>query len=103
MSDPYHIASIDDIPPGTMRRFSLPDHPAVLIANVDGQFRAVDDMCSHAHASLSAGLIVDGCVECPRHGSRFDLATGAVRSLPAVVPIKAYPVTVRGNELYIQL
>ncbi len=99
----YRLASTHEIPPGTMRRCSVPDHSPVLVANLDGRFFAVDDQCSHARASLSAGALVDGCVECPRHGSRFDLATGAVRSLPAVRPIATYRLTIRNEEIFLEV
>ena len=48
---------------------------------------AIGDRCSHAEASLAEGEIFDGEVECPRHGSAFDLATGMPQTLPATRPV----------------
>ncbi len=66
------------------------------VFNVDGTFFAVDDVCSHAEASLSEGeLDPDNCtIECPMHGSCFDLRTGEPLSLPAYDPIRVYRVDV---------
>ena len=71
----------------------------------DGKFLAVDDICSHAEASLSEGDVDvdDLTIECPRHGSVFDLETGRPRSLPATVPIAIFPVKVEGDRLLIEL
>lgn len=91
-----------------MRRISLPDRPPILIARLKGAFFAADDTCTHTQASLSSGqLVADpsgrACIECPRHGARFDLTTGAVRALPAVRPLRTYAVTVQDDSLYLTL
>ena len=64
----------------------------VAIFNCNGTFYALDDTCSHQEASLSEGdLDLDRCaIECPLHGSSFDLRTGEPISLPAVEPVRAH-------------
>lgn len=64
---------------------------------------AVGDVCSHAEASLSEGEVFDTEVECPRHGSEFDLATGEPKSLPATRPVPTYEVTVEDNMVFLHL
>ena len=94
-----------DIPEGEARRF-VANRIEIAIANLgDGKFLAVDDICSHAEASLSEGEIdVDEVtIECPRHGSVFDLETGKPKSLPATLPIVTFPVKVEGERLLIEL
>lgn len=99
------VAKTNDIPEGEARRF-LVDRIEVAVANMgDGEFLAVDDICSHAEASLSEGEVdVEECsIECPRHGSTFDLRTGRPRSLPATVPVLTFPVKVEGDTILIEL
>jgi len=58
----------------------------------EGKLHALDEMCTHAEASLAFGTIEDGCVACPWHYAQFDLETGEAKSLPAVTGVKTYPV-----------
>lgn len=92
------VARASDIPPGHAARVEIDDVP-VAIFNVDGTFYALDDTCSHAEASLSEGdLDVDRCaIECPLHGSTFDLRTGEPLTLPAVEPVGVHRVDVDEN------
>ncbi len=85
------VASASDIPPGCAARVEIDGVP-VAIFNVEGEYFALDDTCSHAEASLSEGdLDIDRCViECPLHGSSFDLRTGDPLSLPAVEPVRVH-------------
>ena len=62
-----------------------------------GKLHALDEMCTHAEASLAFGHIEDGCVACPWHYAQFDLETGEPKSLPAVTPVQTYPVRETGN------
>ena len=96
------ICSLDKVKPGKMQRFSV-NHNAILVANVDGTIFAVDDMCTHEDASLYRGALKGDCVECPLHGSHFDLKTGQPKGEPATIPIKTYPVTIKDNSVFIEL
>ena len=68
----------------------------------DGVF-AIDDTCSHAGGSLCQGTLEGAVVECPRHGAKFDVRTGAVVALPAKLPQRSYPVQVKDGEVRLQL
>jgi 3-phenylpropionate/trans-cinnamate dioxygenase ferredoxin subunit len=69
----------------------------------DGEVLAIDDTCTHQDASLADGWL-DGCeVECPLHGSRFDLRTGKVDAPPAKVGVRTHQVTLRDGDVYIEL
>ena len=66
-------------------------------------FYATDGICSHAHAVLSDGLIMDDVVECPLHQGRFHIPTGKALSAPACDDLRTYPVSERDGRLYIRI
>ena len=99
------VARTGDIPEGEARRFEV-DGREIAVANCgEGEFHAVDDICSHALSHLSEGEVdCDfGTIECPKHGSTFDLETGRPRTLPATMPVKAYTVKVENDEIQIEV
>ena len=78
---------------------------AVVASASNGSSRAphvMESRCSHRGGPLHGGSVIDGCVECPWHGARFDLDTGAVRRGPAASPQPVYEVEVRGDETLIR-
>jgi len=75
----------------------------IAVFKMGDQFYALGDRCSHAEASLAEGEVWDGAVECPRHGSAFDLATGAPNALPATKAAPIYRAFVEGDNLYIEV
>ena len=100
MTEYIRVARAADVPPGSVRRVEVDGH-VVALANVDGQFFAVDDTCTHEEASLSEGGLSGEILVCPRHGSRFNVKTGRVLSLPAVRSVAVYPVRVEGDEVLV--
>ncbi len=64
---------------------------------------ATDNSCSHEYSPLCEGIVMDDNIYCPKHGSRFDIRTGAVRDLPATRPVKTYPVKVEGKDIFIRI
>ena len=99
------VASATDIPEGEARRFAV-DGRDVAVANLGEEgFRAVGDICSHAHYFLHEGEVdADfGTIECPKHGSTFDLDTGKPRSLPATQPVPVYNVKVENNDVKVEI
>jgi 3-phenylpropionate/trans-cinnamate dioxygenase ferredoxin subunit len=94
------VGRVGDIEEGKGRTFEAAGRKlAVVLAG--GTYYALDDLCSHAEASLGEGRVEEGQVECPRHGALFDLATGAAASLPAVKPVGSHPVRVSGDEIQV--
>ena len=73
------------------------------IFRLDGGWGALDDTCSHEFSKLSGGEVWDGRVYCEKHGSSFDCRTGAVRGLPAVEDVPAFPAERRGDEIWVEL
>ena len=96
------IAKATDVKPGQLKSFSV-NGARVLIANWEGTLFATQDLCTHDNGALSDGELVDGQIECPRHGGRFDPKTGAVTALPPMFPIKTFPVKVEGDEIKIAM
>jgi 3-phenylpropionate/trans-cinnamate dioxygenase ferredoxin component len=99
------IGRTEDIPEGEARRFELDGHE-IAVANLgDGEFRALGDVCSHAQAYLHEGDVdvEERTIECPRHGSVFDLDSGRPVSLPATLPVPTYWIKVEGDEIKVEL
>ena len=97
------VASVDEVPVGALKAV-VADRTEICVAHAeDGNFYAINDVCTHENFLLSGGELFDLQVECPQHGSRFNLQTGAVTGLPAVIPTKVYPVTVEGDEVYVDV
>jgi 3-phenylpropionate/trans-cinnamate dioxygenase ferredoxin component len=94
------VAKVGEIPAGGVKVVRLGDLP-VAVFHVDGGYYALEDVCTHDGGPLAEGAIEGGVVECPRHGARFDIKTGAVLSLPATVPVPRYEVQVRGDEIQV--
>jgi 3-phenylpropionate/trans-cinnamate dioxygenase ferredoxin subunit len=86
------------------RRFEVGSRRIAVVRIADDVF-AVDDTCSHEEYSLSEGEVwVDEReIECPQHGSTFDLQTGEPRSLPATRPVAVYPVRLESGEVLVEL
>jgi 3-phenylpropionate/trans-cinnamate dioxygenase ferredoxin subunit len=101
MSDDYiQVAKADDLPPGKMMCVEVAGQ-RILVANVDGDFYATDDTCTHEDASLSSGSLRGTLVKCPLHGSRFDLRTGEAMEDPAEDPLRCFPVKVRDGVVLV--
>jgi 3-phenylpropionate/trans-cinnamate dioxygenase ferredoxin subunit len=94
---------VADLKPGEAIRLDL--KPPIAVYRLDDGFYATADTCSHAEASLAAGDIdLEECtVECPYHGSLFEVKTGRVLSMPAVRPVKTYPVKVVEDEVFVEI
>jgi 3-phenylpropionate/trans-cinnamate dioxygenase ferredoxin component len=105
MTSAVRVCSVEDVPAGEARRFAV-DGRLVAVVNLgDEGFRAVDAICSHEHYYLDEGEVdVDlETIECPKHGSTFDLDTGAARTLPAITPVDVFPVTVTDDDVLIEV
>ena len=94
------VAKTSDLDKGEMMQVDVGDEQ-ILLSNVDGTFYAVNDVCTHAEGSLSDGYLEGVEVECPLHGSRFDVKTGEVLSEPAADPVERYTVRVEGDDILI--
>lgn len=96
------VARVGDIKPGFVKVVDAGTR-RVALCNVDGEYYAIDDLCTHDGGPLGSGELSDNEIECPRHGARFDVRTGAVLCFPAVVPVPTYPVKVEDGEIKVGL
>ena len=95
-------ARIADIPPGSIKVVELADEE-IALCNVDGHIYAIANLCTHDGGPLDQGCLDGVAVECPRHGARFDVRTGSVLALPAVLPVPTYPVHLQGDDIMVGL
>jgi 3-phenylpropionate/trans-cinnamate dioxygenase ferredoxin subunit len=96
------VALRQELPEGARLRLVI-DRQGIALFNLAGGLYAIADVCSHDDGPLADGPLDGREIECPRHGARFDLASGKALSLPAVVDIPAYPVRLVGDEVQIGL
>lgn len=96
----YPVAKVEDVPPGERLFLEVGELP-IVIFNIAGQLYAIADVCSHDDGPVGDGELQGYEITCPRHGARFDVRTGEVLSLPAVVDIPAYPVRVTDGQIEI--
>ena len=96
------IGRLADLPNGRGVRVEAAGH-RIAVFRVGENVYAIGDRCSHAEASLAEGEVFNTDVECPRHGSEFNLETGEPDSLPATRPVPVYPVDVEDDEVFLEL
>jgi 3-phenylpropionate/trans-cinnamate dioxygenase ferredoxin component len=100
------VCTTSEVPPaGEAKRFPV-DGRLVAIVNLgDEGLRAIDAICSHAHYYLDEGEVDPDfeTIECPKHGSTFDLNTGKTRTLPATEAVEVFPVTTDDGDVYIEV
>ena len=95
------VGKIGDLAPGEMK-FVAVDRQRVVLANVDGAFYALRDVCGHRSAPLSRGKLTGCLIECPLHFAQFDLRTGKLVDGPVSADIPVYEVRVEGNTIYVK-
>jgi 3-phenylpropionate/trans-cinnamate dioxygenase ferredoxin subunit len=104
MTTTTRLCALDELVDGGVRRFDVEDHELAVI-RLGTSVYVIGDRCSHADVSLSEGEVdEDECtIECPKHGSEFDLRTGEPLSLPAVRPVPTYVARVEGGDVVVDL
>ncbi|MCP8304192.1 MAG: non-heme iron oxygenase ferredoxin subunit [archaeon] len=102
------VAETSEIPMGKMKKVKL-EEKEILIANVDGNYYAIENRCTHAGGDLSKGALDGRIVTCPRHGSRFDVTTGKAVSGPKILFLRfktkdapSFEVKVEGKDLMLK-
>ena len=102
MADFVKVAATGDIAPGKVSVYEVAGRQ-IAVCNVDGTFYAIDDVCTHDGGSLDQGELLGDEIECPRHGALFDVKTGRALTLPAVAPVRSYPVQVNGDHIMVEI
>ena len=98
------VAPVDELPPGSVKIVRA-GQIAVGVYNLDGEYYAIEDRCSHDDGPLAEGDFdpEDAVVVCPRHGSRFDIRTGRPLTLPAFEPVETFPVVVEDRWVKVDI
>lgn len=104
MTTTTRLCALDDLVDGGARRFDV-DGRDVAVIRLGDDVYVIGDRCSHADVSLSDGEVdADECtIECPKHGSEFDIVTGEPRSLPAVRPVPTYASRVEDGDVIVEV
>ena len=102
MPETVKVAKTSDIAPGKVSVYEVAGRQ-IAVCNVDGTFYAIDDICTHDGGSLDQGELLGDEIECPRHGALFDVKTGRALTLPAVAPVRSYPVQVNGDHIMVEV
>jgi len=95
------VARVSELPPGQMKWVAV-DRERVVLANVNGAFYALRDVCGHKNAPLSRGKLVGHLIECPLHFAQFDVRTGELVNGPVSTAIPTYEVRVEEDIVYVK-
>jgi 3-phenylpropionate/trans-cinnamate dioxygenase ferredoxin subunit len=103
-SELIEVCPLSELPPGA-KRVVMWEDLEIGVFNCNGEILAIEDRCSHDDGTLAEGeLDQESCtVECPRHGSRFDLRTGRPLTLPAYTPVDTFPVVVQDDVIKLEV
>jgi Ferredoxin subunits of nitrite reductase and ring-hydroxylating dioxygenases len=94
------VAALEEIPVGSAKVFTV-EGRRIALTRVGDQVFAFGDVCTHDDGPLAEGKLEGYVIQCPRHGARFDIRTGRVLRLPAVVPIPVYEVRVDAEGVWV--
>ena len=95
------VAQVSDLAPGEMKFVAI-ERERIVIANVDGSFYALRDVCGHRNAPLSRGRLDGHIIECPLHFAQFDMRTGKLIDGPVSADVPAYEVRVEGDTILVK-
>lgn len=102
MPNKTKLTATDAIKPNSTKKFMVNDIP-VLITNLEGEFYAINDLCTHEDSSLALGCLRGEYVDCTLHGSRFSVKTGIPVDEPATEAVETYPLSIEDGILFIQM
>ena len=101
MSGWVDVAAVDELEAGGVIVADV-DGAEVAVFNIEGEFYALADVCTHDGDTLADGTVEGHEIECPRHGARFDIRTGEVTAPPACEAVTTYPVRVVNGRVQVR-
>ncbi len=101
MSDWVKACATVDIDQGGCRVVDI-DDVMIVIFNLDGEFYAIEDVCTHDGGELATGCVKGESIECPRHGAKFNIKTGAVETAPAYEPVDTFPIKIENGDVWVK-
>jgi len=97
------VGKTSEVTPGKLTKVSV-DGKDILVTNINGDYFAMDDTCTHSGASLSDGKLESSTVTCGWHGAQFDCKSGKLAKFPAKInDLKSYEVVVESNDIFIEV
>jgi len=102
MAEYVTLCKTGEIPPGHREVFGVNDS-WIAVFNVNGQYYAIADVCTHDDGPLAEGDLEGYELKCPRHGAKFDIRTGKVLAAPALVDVPRYEVRVQDDEIQVRV
>lgn len=102
MSTFHKVGTTDELAPGEMKAVEV-EGKEILLVNLDGEFYAIDNICAHAGGSLVEGFLEGEEVECPLHGSRFNVKTGELDLPPAYEPQTTFEVRLDESDILVKV
>jgi 3-phenylpropionate/trans-cinnamate dioxygenase ferredoxin component len=105
LTDTITVCRLEELPAGEMRLVEADGRKIGVFHGDDGELYAIEDRCSHDDGPLAEGEFDPGActVECPRHGSLFDLRTGRPKTLPAYVPVETFEARVENGDVKLEV
>ncbi len=103
MAEWVAVASLADCQGNGCVHATMGGGEKVVLVRWEDEIFALEDRCSHRDFPLSDGEVEDGELECVFHGARFDVRTGKATRLPAIRPVRTFPVEIRGDQVFVKL
>ena len=98
----FFVCGMTEIMPGQMKKVSV-DENEILVTNIDGNYFAIDDTCSHAGATLSEGKLEGSTITCDWHGAKFDCKNGKLVKFPGEIDdLGSYKVVIESNNIFVE-
>jgi 3-phenylpropionate/trans-cinnamate dioxygenase ferredoxin subunit len=101
MSEWVTVAQADQLAPGEWRVVDV-DGTHLAVFNLDGEYFAIEDVCTHDGGQLTGGLVEGDQIVCPRHGARFCIRTGAALCAPAYEPTTRFPMRIENSQVQVR-
>jgi len=101
VTDWVDVAPVEELRPGSYRVVDVDDAP-VAVFNLNGEFHAIEDLCTHDYSTLTGGCVEGDEIICPRHGARFSIRTGEALAPPAFEPVATLPVRVHDGLVQVR-
>ncbi len=97
------ICAADSLAPGQMRACDVANLPPLAIYNLDGEYLATSNICTHEVALLTDGYFEGELVECAMHGGSFNVRTGEAKSLPCKERLQVFSVVVKDGQVFVKI
>jgi 3-phenylpropionate/trans-cinnamate dioxygenase ferredoxin component len=101
MEEWVDVAPVGELAPGFWRTVDV-DGTQIAVFNVNGEYHAFEDVCTHDGGILTGGTVEGNEIMCPRHGARFSIITGEALSPPAYEPVPTFPVRVEDGMVQVK-